>query len=153
MSRLPEASFSHAAREPGQVGPLSGGVRWVVTLAVATAAWATLALFQPAQARDIDWSVGVQLPGTVLQARTSPPVVVYAPPSYPVVVHQAPSHPVLVHQAPVYVSPVYQAMPPPRVVYGDPWYPGDRHHRYYRKHHRDDRHGHGHGHGHQNWRR
>lgn len=91
-----------------------------------------------AQARDVNWSVGIAAPGVVVGVGNSgygysPAPVYYAPPPP---VYYAPPRPV--YYAPP--RPVYYAPP---VVYSPPpaYYYRDRGHRGYH-------HGHRHGHGH-----
>ena len=83
-----------------------------------------------AQARDVNWSVGIGVPGVVVGASNgyyAPAPVYVAPP--PPVYYAPPPRPVYYNAPPVYYTP------PPAVVYGGYGY-GHRHH------------GHGHGHGH-----
>jgi hypothetical protein len=96
------------------------------------AAGAALALVfgaAPAQARDVNWSIGVHSPGVSVGVGSG---------GYPVYVAPAPVYvaprPVYVEPRPVYYSaPAYYAPPPPPA-----YYYRDRGHR----HHRHDRHRH-----------
>ena len=105
----------------------------------ATLAAAALALVAgSAQARDVNWSLGVSAPGVVVgvnQGYPYPmvvaPAAVYAPPPPP---------PRPVYYAPP--PPAYYAPPPPAYYYGPPPRHGHHHH------HRDwDGRGYGHGRG------
>ncbi|MDY0107773.1 MAG: hypothetical protein RBS27_13950 [Giesbergeria sp.] len=102
---------------------------------LAAAAGVALALCvgaAPAQARDVNWSIGVSSPGVVVGVNNGYPMYVAPPPVY-----VAP-RPVYYAPRPVYYSappPVYYA-PPPAYYYRD----HDRGHR----HHRHDRHDRGH---------
>lgn len=97
--------------------------------AVAASAGVALALLAgtgAAQARDVNWSVGIGVPGVVVGASNGyyappPPVYVAPRPIYyapPPPVYYAPPRPVY------YAPPAYYAPPPP-VYYGH----GHRHHR------------------------
>jgi len=92
----------------------------------------------PAQARDVNWSIGVSSPGVVVGVNSGYPMYVAPPPVYvaPRPVYYPPS-PVYYTPRPVYYTapPVYYA-PPPAHYYRD----RDRGHR----HHRHDRHDRGH---------
>ncbi|MFT4240810.1 MAG: hypothetical protein QM569_00890 [Acidovorax sp.] len=101
--------------------------RSIQTLAAtAGVAVALLAAAGTAQARDVNWSIGVSVPGVVVGAGTgyyapapvyvAPRPVYYAPPPP---VYYAPPRPVY------YAPPAYY--PPPAVVYYDG---GRRHHRH-----------------------
>ena len=96
-------------------------------LAAAGVAVARLAGAGAAQARDVNWSVGLSSPGVVVGVSNGYPMYVAPPPVY-----VAP-RPVYYAPAPVYYSapPAYYA-PPPAYYYRD----RDRGHR----HHRHDRH-------------
>lgn len=107
-------------------------------LSMAAAAGVALALFvgaAPAQARDVNWSIGVSSPGVVVGVNSGYPIYGAPPPVYmaPRPVYVAP-RPIYYAPSPVYYSPppVYYA-PPPAYYYRD----RDRGHR----HGRDDRHG------------
>ena len=115
--------------------------RSLYALAAATGvALAALGGVGAAQARDVNWSVGVSAPGVAVgvgnayPVYSSPAPVYYAPPP----VYYAPPPPPPVYYAPprpVYYAPPVVVSPPP---YG-----------YYRgggRHHRHDRHDHGRGH-------
>jgi len=98
--------------------------------ALAASAGVALALLGgagAAQARDVNWSVGIGVPGVVVGASNGyyAPAPVYMAPPPPV--YYAPPRPVY------YAPPAYYA-PPPAVVYY-----GDRGDRGYRHHHRHDR--------------
>lgn len=109
--------------------------------AMAASAGVALALLAgtgAAQARDVNWSVGIGVPGVVVGASNGyyapaptyyapPPPVYYAPPRP---VYYAPPRPVYYAPPPAYYAP------PPVVYYGDRGY---RHHRHHRHH------GYGHG--------
>lgn len=112
--------------------PSSG--RWMAVLALAVGAWAAMVWLQPAHANGVSWSIGVQLPGGVVNARTHGPVVVHPQPYPPQVVYPAypvyqtyPGRPVVVlpphsrgHRGGHVVGHAggypYHAMPPPPVV-------------------------------------
>lgn len=106
---------------------------WTAIVASAGLAVALLTGAGAAQARsDVNWSVGIGVPGVVVGASNSygyyaPPPVVYTPP--PPVIY-APPRPVYYAPPPVYYSP------PP---YG--YYRGGRYeeHRRWRHHHRHGR--------------
>lgn len=110
-------------------------------LAMTSAAGIALALLVgagAAQARDVNWSIGVGVPGVVIGAGNSyyppPPVYVAPRPIYyapPPPVYYAPPRPVY------YAPPAYYA-PPPVVYYGY----GDRGHRHGRHHGRGHDRGH-----------
>lgn len=147
MSRMPEASFvssapaasgsssssSHASNSSG-----NGLLYWVGVCILALIGWAASTSVQLAHARDVSWSIGVDVPGGVIRARSDPPVVVYREP--------VPTYrpPVVLHSPPGYV-----VVPPPPVGWvqypraGQPAYP--RHPNYY--HHYYGPYGPGH-HGH-----
>lgn len=101
--------------------------------AVAGVALALLTGAGAAQARnDVNWSIGVGVPGVVIGANSgyyAPAATYYAPPPP---VYYAPPRPVY------YAPPAYYA-PPPAVYYGGQGYRGHRH---------DRNRGHGHGNGH-----
>ena len=83
-----------------------------------------------AQARDLNWSIGIASPGVSVGVSNHQPLVVYPQPYYvqPQPVYQ-------VRPVPGYVQPVV-VYPQPTVVYGPP--PGWRHkHRHGHKHDRD----------------
>lgn len=122
-----------------------------LSMAFAGAAGVALALLlgsSPAQARgDVNWSVGVSVPGVVVgvgngyQGYAPPPRYYAAPQGYyapPPVYHQPP---------PVYVAPppVYY-VPPPRPIYYGP--PAPAYRPYYGQGWRGERHGHRHHHRH-----
>ena len=134
--------MSHLPNHPA--GPYSASVhdvslwpsagRWLGVAALAVGAWLATALFQPAQAGGVNWSIGVTFPGAVAYPaqpvyQTYPAAPVY--PAYPS--HQAyPAQPVVVYPArPV----VYPVMPVPAPVYGYRGYREQRHH-----HHHHERH-------------
>ncbi|KRD15277.1 hypothetical protein ASE39_14940 [Acidovorax sp. Root267] len=102
--------------------------------ALAASAGVALALLAgtgAAQARDVNWSVGIGVPGVVVGASNgyyAPAPTYYAPPPP---VYYAPPRPVYYAPAPAYYAP------PPVVYYGDRGY---RHHRHHDHGHR----GHGH---------
>ena len=101
--------------------------------AAAALALAAISFAGSAQARDnVQWSVGVGVPGAVVNVGTAP---VYAP--APVYVQPAP---VYVQPAPVYVQPqaVYVA---PQPVYYERRHGHKWHHGYEREGWRGDRHG------------
>jgi hypothetical protein len=101
--------------------------------AMAASAGVALALLAgtgAAQARDVNWSVGIGVPGVVVGASNgyyAPAPTYYAPPPP---VYYAPPRPVYYAPPPAYYAP------PPVVYYGDRGYGHPRHHRH---------HGHGHG--------
>ncbi len=101
--------------------------------AMAASAGVALALLAgtgAAQARDVNWSVGIGVPGVVVGASNgyyAPAPTYYAPPPP---VYYAPPRPVYYAPPPAYYAP------PPVVYYGDRGY---RHHRHHRHH------GYGHG--------
>jgi hypothetical protein len=102
--------------------------------AMAGAAGVALALLAgtgAAQARDVNWSVGIGVPGVVVGASNGyyAPAPVYVAPPPPV--YYAPPRPVY------YTPPAYYA-PPPVVYYGHRGH-GHRHHRHHRHHDRWDR--------------
>ena len=102
---------------------------------VAAAGVAVALMAGSAQARDVNWSVGIGVPGVVVGASNgfyAPAPVYVAPPP----VYYAPPRPVY------YAPPAYYA--PPVVHYG---------HRPHRHHHHHHHHGHGHRHGHDRWDR
>ena len=109
--------------------------------AMAASAGVALALLAgtgAAQARDVNWSVGIGVPGVVVGASNgyyAPAPVDVAPPPP---VYYAPPRPVYYAPPPAYYAP------PPVVYYGDRGY---RHHRHHRHH------GYGHGYGHGRWDR
>lgn len=93
-----------------------------------------------AQAREVNWSVGLSAPGVVVGVNQGYP--------YPVVVAPAPMYappPRPRYHAP---APVYYQAPPPAYYYGPPPH-AYRHPHHHHRHGWDDRpHGRGHGHGH-----
>lgn len=94
--------------------PSSG--RWIAVVALAVCAWLGLVWLQPAHASGVSWSIGVQLPGGVVNARTHAPVVVHPQPypyAYP---------PQVVYPA----YPVYQTYPGRPVVVLPPHSRGHR---------------------------
>ena len=109
------------------------GLAWVAGLCALGAA-------SVAQARDLNWSIGIDSPGVSVGVSNHRPVVVYPQPVYqqpvygrPVYVHPQPVY--QVRPVPGYVQPVV-VYPQPTVVYGPP--PGWRHkHRHGHKHDRD----------------
>lgn len=101
------------------------GLAWVAGLCALGAA-------SEAQARDLNWSIGIASPGVSVGVSNQQPVVVYPQPYYvqPQPVYQ-------VRPVPGYVQPVV-VYPQPPVVYGPP--PGWRHkHRHRHDHDRWDR--------------
>jgi hypothetical protein len=153
MSRIPEASFcSSAPAASGSPHPSSSFVRgllyWVVVCVLAWVGWAASVHVQVAHAREVSWSVGVNVPGSVVYVHAPPPVIHTQP---PVRVYREPEPvyrpPVVVHRSPAYiVSTPVTAMPHPR------W--DERHPRYqrYQRHHTDGHHGHQGHHGHHGYR-
>ncbi|GEM_PF-584134 len=138
----------HSSTGPGKVsGLFEKEILMTSTrsfLSMAAAAGLALALgvgAAPAQARDVNWSIGVSSPGVVVGVSSGYPMYVAPPPVYvaPRPVYYPPS-PVYYAPRPVYYTapPVYYA-PPPAYYYRD----RDRGHR----HHRHDRHDRGHGDG------
>ncbi|GDY34694.1 hypothetical protein [Acidovorax sp. NB1] len=99
--------------------------------ASAGVALALLAGVGAAQARDVNWSVGVGVPGVVIGASNGyyAPAPVYVAPPPPV--YYAPPRPVYYNAPPVYYSP------PPAVYYGG-YGQGYRHHGH--RHHGHGRH-------------
>lgn len=103
---------------------------------VAFAAAALALAAGSAQAREVNWSVGVYTPGVTIGVNQGYPVVVapapmYAPPPRPR------------YHAP---APVYYQAPPPAYYYGPPPH-AYRHPHHHHRHGWDDRpHGRGHGH-------
>lgn len=101
-----------------------------------------------AQARDLNWSIGIDSPGVSVGVSNNQPVVVYPQPMYGAPVY---GRPVYVQPPPVYqvrpmpgygyVQPVVVHPYPPVVVYGQPGYGHKNKHR------------HGHRHGHDRWER
>ena len=95
----------------------------------------------PAQARDVNWSVGLSSPGVSVGVSNGYPVYVAPAPVYvaPAPVYYAPPPP---PPRPVYYAPprpVYYAPPAP-VYYGPPpghYYREHRHHRHGRDHWRN----------------
>lgn len=89
-----------------------------------------------AQARDLNWSIGIDSPGVSVGVSNHRPVVVYPQPVYGAPVYGAPVYgrPVYVHPQPVYqvrpmpgyVQPVVVHPYPPTVIYGRPGY-GHKH--------------------------
>ncbi|KQO31958.1 hypothetical protein ASF19_10385 [Acidovorax sp. Leaf84] len=105
--------------------------------ALASSAGVALALLGgagAAQARDVNWSVGIGVPGVVVGASNGyyAPAPVYVAPPPPV--YYAPPRPV--YYAP---PPAYYAPPPAVVYYGDRGYRGHRHHHHDRGYGRWDR--------------
>lgn len=123
-------------------------------LVAAGLAWVALAGLDTAQARDVNWSIGISSPGVVMDVdngravRVLPQPVYVAPPPPPPrpVYYPAPAQPVYYAPPPVYVSP------PPAYVVRD----REHEHRRYHRHHRHNR-GHGNGYGyerhHPHWER
>jgi hypothetical protein len=106
-------------------------------LAAASLAWMALAGISTAQARDVNWSIGISSPGVVVGVdngrgvRVLPPPVYYAPPPPRPVYYSAPAQPVYYYAQPA--RPVYYA-PAPVYVTPAPAYvvrdrDGGRHHR------------------------
>ena len=99
------------------------GLAWVAGVCALGAA-------SVAQARDLNWSIGIDSPGVSVGVSNHQPLVVYPQPYYvqPQPVYQ-------VRPVPGYVQPVV-VYPQPTVVYGPP--PGWRHkHRHGHKNDRD----------------
>lgn len=115
---------------------------WHRTLALAgmaAGAWALSAGMSQAHAGDVNWSIGVNVPGLHLGVSTVPSVS-HRPPStyysHPVAVRPAPvvyqTYPVVVQAAPVYYHPTRVVVREPVVVYGSKWRGrGHRHHNHY----------------------
>ena len=130
-----------------------------LSTALAGAAGIALALLlgsSPAQARDVNWSMGVSVPGVVVSGGNGYPVYAPAPRYYaapqgyyaPPPVYYAPP-PVYYQPRPVYVAPppVYYAPPPRPIYYGPPapayrpyYGPGWRGQRQGHRHHGHGRH-------------
>ena len=117
---------------------LGRGLAWVAGLCALGAA-------SVAQARDVNWSIGIASPGVSVGVSNHRPVVVYPQPVYgqpvygqPVYVHPQPVY--QVRPMPGYVQPVV-VHPYPPVVYGPPGH-GHKH-----------KHRHGHRHGNERWER
>lgn len=116
---------------------------WVAAAGMALAALGSVA---PAQARDVNWTIGVGVPGVVVgvgngySVYTTPAPVYHAAP--PPVYYQPPPPVYYAPSRPAYYAPPAVYYPPP--AYG--YYRGggrhDRHDRHNR-HDRDDRHGRG----------
>ncbi|MEN9843202.1 MAG: hypothetical protein RLZZ612_1031 [Pseudomonadota bacterium] len=128
MSRMPEASFvpsaPAASQSPSSASRMSVSLLyWVGVCVLALIGWAASTGLQVAHARDVYWSIGVNVPGGVVHARTEPPVVVYRE---PVPVYRPP---VVVHRPPAYIMPA----PPVAVVEypRDPRWDERRHHRHH----------------------
>lgn len=99
-----------------------------------------------AQARDVNWSIGISTPGVVVDVdngravRVVPAPVYLAPPPPRPVYYPAPPQPVYYAPPPrpvYYVAPPTYVAPPPAYYYRD----GRRH---YRHHHHDRGHRYGH---------
>ena len=113
---------------------LGHGLAWLAGLCALGAA-------SVAQARDLNWSIGIDSPGVSVGVSNHRPVVVYPQPVYgapvygrPVYVHPQPVY--QVRPMPGYVQPVVVHPYPPTVIYGPPG------HAYKNKHrhgHRPDR--------------
>ena len=95
-----------------------------------------------AQARDVNWSIGIASPGVSVGVSNHRPVVVYPQPVYgapvygrPVYVHPQPVY--QVRPMPGYVQPVVVHPYPPVVVYGQPDYGRKHKHRHGHRHDRD----------------
>lgn len=136
MSRMPEASFvSSAPTASGSSSPSSDAssssgnalLYWVGVCVLALIGWAASTSVQLAHARDVSWSIGVDVPGGVIRARSDPPVVVYREPVY--------RAPVVVQRPPAYI-----VSPPVTVVEYPRW--DERHD--WRHHHHHNHHGYGH---------
>lgn len=108
---------------------LGRGLAWVAGLCALGAA-------SVAQARDVNWSIGIASPGVSVGVSNHRPVVVYPQPVYvyPQPVYQ-------VRPVPGYVQPVVVHPYPPVVMYGPPGH-GHKH-----------KHRHGHRPGHDRWDR
>lgn len=106
---------------------LGRGLAWVAGLCA-------LGVAGMAQARDLNWSIGIDSPGVSVGVSNHRPMVVYPQPVY---VHPQPVY--QVRPMPGYVQPVVVYPYPPVVVYGPPGY----------KH----KHRHGHRHGNERWER
>lgn len=123
---------------------LGHGLAWVAGVCALGAA-------SVAQARDLNWSIGIDSPGVSVGVSNHRPVVVYPQPVYGAPVYGAPVYgrPVYAHPQPVYqvrpvpgyVQPVVVHPYPPVVVYGQP------------HHGQKNKHRHGHRHGHDRWER
>lgn len=134
MSRMPEASFvssapaasgsssSAALTSRAATSTTSGLLYWVGVCVLALIGWAASTSIQVAHARDVYWSIGVNVPGGVVRAHSEPPVVVYRE---PVPVYRPP---VVVHRPPAYIMP----SPPVTVVEypRDPRWDERHHHRH-----------------------
>jgi len=111
---------------------LGHGLAWVAGLCALGAA-------SVAQARDVNWSIGIASPGVSVGVSNQHPVVVYPQPVYGAPVYGRPVYvqPQPVYQVrpmPGYVQPVVVHPYPPVAVYGPPMH-GHKH-----KHkHRHDR--------------
>jgi hypothetical protein len=116
---------------------LGRGLAWVAGLCALGAA-------SMAQARDVNWSIGINSPGVSVGVSNNQPVVVYPQPVYGAPVYGRPVYvqPQPVYQVrpvPGYVQPVVVHPYPPVVVYGPPPYGHKNKHR--------------HGHGRDRWER
>lgn len=119
---------------------LGHGLAWVAGLCALGAAGV-------AQARDVNWSIGIESPGVSVGVSNHRPVVVYPQPVYGAPVYGAPVYgrPVYVHPQPVYqvrpvpgyVRPVVVHPYPPTVVYGRPGHGHKHKHRHGNRHDRD----------------
>jgi hypothetical protein len=114
---------------------LGHGLAWVAGLCALGAA-------SVAQARDLNWSIGIDSPGVSVGVSNHRPVVVYPQPVYgapvygrPVYVHPQPVY--QVRPMPGYVQPVVVHPYPPVVVYGQPDYGRKHKHRHGHRHDRD----------------
>lgn len=129
MSRLLEATSFSASMPVHDVALWPSLGRWTTAALVALGVWAAGALWSPAQANGVNWSIGIQVPG-VIAVGNNRPAVVYPSHGYPV------AYPVVTYPQPTYLPVVY---PPPAPVYG---YPPRAH--VPPPHHHWRHHGHGH---------
>lgn len=116
---------------------LGHGLAWAAGVCALSAA-------SVAQARDLNWSIGIASPGVSVGVSNNQPVVVYPQPMYGAPVY---GRPVYVQPQPVYqvrpmpgygyVQPVVVHPYPPAVMYGPPGHGFKDKHRHGHRHDRD----------------
>lgn len=109
MSRLPEVTSFPASLLIHDLAAWPSLRRWGVAALVMLGVWAASALWSPAQASHVNWSIGINVPGGAMVVGEHRPIAVYPAPVY------------RSHTYPVYPAPVYPSFPYPAVTY--PAYP------------------------------
>lgn len=137
MSRLPPPLHLPTPMPVHDLNVWPGPVRSALWVVAALVFVLLSSLFNPVQASNISWSIGINVPAPGYVTQHRQPEVVYVVPGYPQVVYPPAAYPPVVYQQPGYVQPghpvvVYRSPfhvhPVPPVAYQRPPHPHAGHH-------------------------